>query len=135
MSAMSDYLELKILDLVFNATAYTAPTSLTLALFKTSPADDNTGTEVQAGDDANYVRQTITFGAAAAGQVANDAAVSFPAAAGGANYTVSHIGIYDQLNNLLWHGPLGTVGAPVTKNIAAGEVASFPIGSVVCSLD
>jgi hypothetical protein len=135
MSAISDYLELKLLDLVFNATAYTAPVTLTVALFKTDPNDDGSGTEVQAGDDANYARQAITFGAAAAGAVANDAEVNFPAAAGGANYNVSHFAIYDQLSNLLWKGPLGTVGAPVVKNIAAGEVLSFPIGSLVCTLD
>lgn len=134
MSALSDYLEGKLMDLVFNATAYAAPVTLTLALYKTDPTDANTGIEVAVGDDANYVRQAITFGAQAGGVVSNDAVVTFPSAASGASYTVSHIAIFDQLDNMLWHGPLGTPAAPVTKTMAFQESLSFPVGALACSL-
>lgn len=135
MSALSDYLENALLDAVFNAVAYTSPTSLTLALYTSDPTDANTGNEVSTGtDDSNYLRQTITFGAASGGTVTNDAAVTFPSAANGSNYTVTHIAIYDNSGNMIWHGPLGTPSAPISKTLAFQESLSFPIGAIACSL-
>ena len=59
MAGFTDYLEDKVLDHVFGGTAYTAPSTLYVALFTVSPGDDGTGgTEVSGGA---YARQTATF--------------------------------------------------------------------------
>jgi hypothetical protein len=77
MSAMSDYLELKVLDHVLGTTAYTMPTTVYVGLSTGSFADDNSGTELTGG---SYARQSIAFDAAASGTTDNTAAVDFPVA-------------------------------------------------------
>ena len=46
MSGFSDYLEDKVLDHVFGGNAYTAPTTLYVALYTVAPSDTGGGTEV-----------------------------------------------------------------------------------------
>ena len=58
MAAFSDYLENKVLGHVFGGTAYTAPTTLYVALYTVAPSDTGGGTEVSGG---GYARQTSTF--------------------------------------------------------------------------
>ena len=62
--AMSDYLENKLTDHVFSGTAYTAPTTIYIALFTSACSDSATGTEVSGG---SYARQAVTWAAASAG--------------------------------------------------------------------
>ena len=58
MGSFSDYLEAKLLDHVFGKTnAYTAPTTLYLALFTVTPSDSGGGTEASGG---GYSRLAIT---------------------------------------------------------------------------
>ena len=57
MSGFSDYLEDKVLDHVFGGNAYTAPTTLYVALYTVAPSDTGGGTEVSGG---GYARQTST---------------------------------------------------------------------------
>ena len=54
MAGFSDYLEDKVLDHVFGGTAYTAPTTLYVALYTVAPTDTGGGTEVSGGA---YARQ------------------------------------------------------------------------------
>ena len=49
MAAFSDYLENKVLGHVFGGTAYTAPTTLYVALYTVAPSDTGGGTEVSGG--------------------------------------------------------------------------------------
>ncbi len=53
MSAMSDYLELKVLDHVLGTTSYTMPSAVYLGLSTGSFGDDNSGTELTGN---NYSR-------------------------------------------------------------------------------
>ena len=64
MSAMSDYLELKVLDHVLGTTSYTMPSAVYLGLSTGSFGDDNSGTELTGN---NYSRKVITFASAASG--------------------------------------------------------------------
>lgn len=108
MSAMSDYLEPKVLDHTLGNTAYTQPTSLEIGLFTTAVGDDASGTEVTGG---GYARQTVTFNAAeqpstGLTQATNNGAVTFPTATGDYPSAVTHLGIFDESDNLLYHGAL-----------------------------
>ena len=58
MAGFSDYLEDKVLDHVFGGNAYTAPSTLYVALYTVAPTDTGGGTEVSGGA---YARQTATF--------------------------------------------------------------------------
>ena len=49
MAGFSDYLENKVLEHVFENSAYTAPSTLYAALFTVAPSDTGGGTEVSGG--------------------------------------------------------------------------------------
>ena len=49
MAGFSDYLEDKVLDRVFGGNAYTAPSTLYVALYTVAPTDTGGGTEVSGG--------------------------------------------------------------------------------------
>jgi len=125
--SFSNYLETKILDHVFGGTAYTAPSTLYVALFTADPGDGDSGTEVSGG---GYTRQTVTFTTTGA-TTSNDSAVEYATAT--ANYgTVSHIGIYDasSAGNLLAHASLTS-----SKTIETGDVFRIPAGDLDITLD
>ena len=58
MAGFSDYLEDKVLDHVFGGNAYTAPSTLYVALYTVAPTDTGGGTEVSGG---SYARQSGAF--------------------------------------------------------------------------
>ena len=127
--SFSNYLETKVLDHVFGGTAYTAPTTLYLALHTANPDEDNSGTEVTTTGTA-YVRKAVTFTTSGA-TTSNDAAVEFPTAT--ANYgTVTHCGVYDALTggNLLAYAALTS-----SKVIETGDVFRVPTGDLDITLD
>jgi len=135
--SFTQYTQKKVLDHLHGVLAYTAPTTLTLALFKTSPGEDGiSGTEVSSTvDDTAYARKTITFSATdlATGLSASSNAQSFAAVvygSGAAIYTVTHLGIYDQLGNMIYY-------APLVNNIAraSGKTLVFDIAAVTVALD
>lgn len=123
MSAMSDYLENKILDHVLGTTAYTAPSTVYIGLATASFADDNSGTELSGN---NYSRVSAAFDAAASGATDNTSAIEFAAATGSWG-TVSHFGVFDQSSggNLLIHGAFTT-----GKAIASGDVLKISAGDL-----
>lgn len=109
---LSDYAENKILDHSLGTTSWTMPTSIQIALYTTATDDTTGGTEVSGG---SYARQTVTFDSAASGATQNAADIVFPQAT--ANWgTVSHIALYDQLSNRIWHGAL-----TASKQIDSGD--------------
>jgi len=123
MSAMSDYLENKVLDHVLGTTAYTMPTTVYVGLSTGSFNDDNSGTELSG---SGYARQTATFNAAASGSADNSAAIDFPAATASWG-VISHFGLFDASTggNLLIHGALTqskTVDTGDILRIAAGDM-------------
>ena len=128
MSAMSDYLENKVLDHVLGTTAYTMPTTVYVGLATASFGDDNSGTELSGGA---YARQSIAFDAAASGTTDNTAAVDFPVAT--ANWgTISNYGLFDASSggNLLIHGAFTS-----SKVIASGDILKVASGSLTISAD
>ena len=126
MSAFSNYLENKVLLHVFGATAYTAPTTLYLALYTVAPDDTGGGTEVSG---TSYARQTIAF-TVVSDTASNTSAVEFPTA-GSTWGTVVAVGIFDNLTsgNLLAYGNLTS-----SKTIASGDVFRVPAGDLDITL-
>lgn len=52
MSALTDYLENKLVDHIFRASSYTKPSVLAVALFTSAPGEAGGGTEVTGGSYA-----------------------------------------------------------------------------------
>lgn len=128
MSAMSDYLENKVLDHILATTSYTAPATVYVGLSTGSFGDDNSGTELSG---SGYARVAASFGAAASGTASNDAAIEFSAASGDWG-TVSHFGIFDAstTGNLLIHGSF-----TASKVIATGDILKIATGDMDISAD
>lgn len=127
MSAASDYLENALLDHVLKNTAYTQPTNLYVGLYTSSPADDDSGTEVSGG---SYARQTASFAAASGGSCSTDATITFPAAT--ANWgTITHVSIHDasSAGNLLFHGAVTS-----SKTIESGDTFQISSGNLTITL-
>lgn len=144
MAALSDFWENEILDHLFRARAYTAPTNLHVALFTAAPADAGGGTEVTGG---SYARVQVASGfanwlgtggettdvdsAGTGGATENRNAITFPAPT--ANWgQVTHFGIFDAATsgNLLLHGALTT---PKTIN-DSDPAPSFAAGDLDITL-
>jgi hypothetical protein len=125
--SFSNYLENKVLLHVFGATAYTAPSTLYVALFTSDPGETGSGTEVSGG---SYARQTIAF-TVTGNQASNTSAVEFPTATGSWG-TITYAAVYDALSggNLLAYGALTT-----SKTIASGDVLRIPAGDFDINLD
>jgi len=126
--SFSNYLETKVLDHVFGGTAYTAPSTLYLALFTAvSDGEAGTVTEVSGG---GYVRQSVAF-TTSGNTTSNTGAVEYPTAT--ANYgTVTHVGIYDASSsgNLMAYASLSS-----SKTIETGDVFRVPAGDLDITLD
>jgi hypothetical protein len=144
MSAMTDYLENKLIDHLFRATSYTAPATLYVGLLTATPSDTGGGTEVSGG---SYARVAVTSGTTAwngthgnttgassgtDGTTENAATITFPTPT--ANWGVAtHFGIYDASSggNLLIWSALTT-----SKTINNGDAApSFAAGALSFQID
>ena len=123
MSALSDYAENKVLDVLGANATFTAPSNVYLGLSTGSLGDDDSGTELTGN---NYSRVSVSFGAASSGTMSNDAAIEFAAATGSWG-SVSHWGLYDASasGNLLVHGSFTTA-----KTIASGDVLKIATGDL-----
>lgn len=128
---ITDFLEGKILNHIFNKTAYTAPSTFYLALFTTSPTESTTGVEVSAGGYPS-TRNTVTWGSVSGSSISNTNAITYTAS--GNWGTVLAMAVVDAATlgsgNQLWYGPLTT---PRTVN--NGDTFTFGIGSIIISLD
>ena len=123
MSAMSDYLEEKLLNHVLRNTAFTPPSTVYVGLSTGSFGDDNSGTELSGN---GYARQSIAFDAASGGVSDNTSNVDFPAATGSQG-TITHFGLFDASSggNLLIHGAF-TAG----KTVATGDILRIAAGEL-----
>lgn len=134
MSQMSDFLENKLIDHIFRATAYTAPTTIWVSLHTANPTDTG-GSEVTTVS-TGYARASLaasvsnwsstngaTTGASSGtgGSTSNKAAITFgtPTATWG---TVTHFALWDasSAGNMLVYGAL-----TVSKTINQGDTVSF----------
>jgi hypothetical protein len=131
MSALSNYLENKLIDHVLRNTAYTMPTTVYVALYTAAPSDAGGGTEVTGGSYARALvgpstsawtaTQGGTAGASSGtgGQSANAADIPFPLPT--ANWgVVTHFGIFDAVtsgNLLMW------AALAASKTVNSGDAA------------
>jgi len=129
MAGFSDYLEDKVLDHVFGGNAYTAPSTLYVALYTVAPTDTGGGTEVSGG---SYARQSGAFSVSGTNPTtaSNTAAIEYPTAT--ADYgTVVAVGIFDASSsgNLLAYANLTT-----SKVVSTGDVFRFNTGDLDVTL-
>lgn len=129
MSGFSDYLEDKVLEHVFGGNAFTAPSTLYVALYTVAPSDTGGGTEVSGGA---YARQTATFTVSGTNPTtaSNTAAIEYPTAT--ADYgTVVAVGILDASSsgNLLAYSTLDS-----SKVVSSGDVFRFNAGDLDITL-
>ncbi len=107
MSALSNYLEDALINLVLRNIPYTSPgTGIYVAVFTGDPLEDASGPEVSGN---GYARVQVTaWDAPSNGVTQNTGAISFPAASGGAWGTITYAAIFDALTvgNMLFYGPL-----------------------------
>lgn len=128
MSAISDYLENKLIDHVLRGVTYTRPSKVYAALYKTNPTDADTGTEVSGG---SYARQEVTFSAPVDGETSNASDILFPEATSDWG-DITHFGIRDALTggNLLFHDKV-----TVNKVITSGDQLILKTGEIQVKLD
>jgi hypothetical protein len=123
--SISDYLELQILDAVFNNDVGDLPVAAVYVKLHTGdPGEAGTGNAATETD-----RIQATFGAAASGAVANDADVEWTNVAGSETY--SHVSLWDASTsgNCLWTGALTS---PVA--VVAGNDFTIPTGDLDVTL-
>lgn len=123
MSAMSNYLELEILDHVLGTGAYTHPSTVYLGLSVASMAEDASGTELSG---SAYARQSMAFAAASSGSAATNATITFPTATGSWG-TVAYWSIWDASSsgNMLIHGAF-----TASKAIGTGDILRVNSGDL-----
>lgn len=120
----SNYLDNKILNLIFNGTAYTPPATLYCALFTAAPSSSGGGTEVSGGSYARVAvtANTTNFPATSSQTINNATAIVFPTAT--ANWgTIVWAAWFDASSggNMLYAGPLAA-----SKVVNSGDTFSFP---------
>lgn len=129
MAEMSDYLEVKLLNLTLNGTAFTAVNNPYVSLHTADPTDAGTGTEVSGG---SYARTASSFATASgtSGLVASDADITFPTATGTWG-VVGWIGLWDASTggNMLYHTALDA-----TKTVDAGDIFKITTGNLTVAL-
>lgn len=136
MSAMSDWLENALIDLIFRNQAITLPANLFIGLLTAAPSDAGGGTEVTGG---SYARVSVarslanwagtqsagstTASTGTGGQTSNNNTITFPAPTASWG-TVTHLGIYDATTggNLLFWMPLSA--SKVINNGDQGPIIS-----------
>lgn len=135
MSALSDFLENKLVDQLFRGQSAPTTSTLYVGLLTAAPSDSGGGTEVSGN---NYARVAVssslsnwsgtqsagstTASSGTSGRTSNNNTISFPEPSAGWG-VVTHFGIYDAASagNLLFYGSL-----TVTKTINQGDTVSFP---------
>jgi hypothetical protein len=127
--SFSNYLETELLDHVFAGNAYTAPSTLYLALHTANPDEDGSGTEVSTSGTA-YARQSASF--TVSGNTATTSAAIEYSTATASFGTVSHVGIWDASTggNLIAYAALTS-----SKTIETGDVFRVPAGDLDITLD
>ncbi len=120
-----------MLGWMFTTDSVTRPTTWYIALHTGDPGSDGSSNEVDTGDDADYVRQSVTYGSAASKQCLNDAAVSWTVNSGSAGFTVTHASVWTASTGgtCLMTGELGAA-----RDMVALAVETFAIGEIVAGL-
>jgi len=124
MSAMSDYLENKVLDHILATTAFTKPSAVYLGLSIASMGDNAGGTELSGN---GYARVSIAFDAASGGTTDNTAVVDFPSCTGSNWGAVAYWSLWDASTggNMLLHGAFTSA-----KTIEVNDVLRVDAGDL-----
>ena len=130
MAGFSDYLEDKVLNHVFGGTAYTAPSTLYVALYTAAPSDTGGGTEVSGGSYARKSMPDMTVSGTSPTTATNGAAVEFVTETGSWG-TVSHVGVFDALTS---GNLLGWAALTASKTVSSGDVFRFDAGDLDITL-
>ena len=129
MADMSDFLEVTLLNLSLNGTAWAGMNNPYISLHTADPTDAGTGTEVTGG---SYARVASSFGVASgtSGALASNADATFPTATAGWG-TVGWIGIWDAVSggNMLYHSALDAA-----KTIDSGDIFKIVTGNLTVTL-
>lgn len=135
----TNYLDQKLVELVFGDTAYTIPATLYVGLSTTTPTQ--AGASFTEPSGSGYARVAVTNSTTnfvAAGtqpstgyEVENGTAITFPAATGSWG-TVTYFGIFDASTsgNLLAFGAL-----TASQTISSGDTASFAADALTITLN
>lgn len=119
MAGLSDYAEPKILDVLFNNTAFGSVANVYMKLHTGDPGDDGT-----ANAATETTRKEVTFAAASGGTIASDAQVQWTSVAASEDYT--HFSLWDASSggNCLFTGTItaNAVTAGDTFTIASGDI-------------
>jgi len=123
---LTDTIENQLLDALVGTASYSVTTPIKLALVTANGSDSSAGTEVTGG---SYARQTIAFGSASSGQIANSSVINFT---GMPTCTVVGIELYDSAGTpkRLAYGALAA-----SKSVTSGDTVQFAASSVTFSLD
>lgn len=126
MSAASNYLENKIVNLILRGQAFAAPTNIFVSLHKSNPNETGAG-EVTTSDWPAYVRMDSSQGgtlenawsAPSDGVSKNQHQLLFPVYNGTGSLTITHFGLFDSAT-----GGNGLVFAPLdtARTIQTGDV-------------
>jgi hypothetical protein len=129
---LSNAYRAKWVDSTLRAVAFSAPSTVYIALFTADPtADCITGNEVQTGSHAWYARQSMAFAAQGTpGITSNSAAVTF-AVVTGTDTTATHYALFDASTSgtMISYGALSS-----SKTYSAGDVPSFLAGQLAITL-
>lgn len=138
MSAASNYLETKLLNHTLRNTAFTQPSGLYLALFKSTVDAATTLANLEAGiltDEVStsgtfYGRKAVTFGTTSTNTASTDQPVTFDAATASWG-TISHIAVMDAATSgqVLFYGAVTT-----SKTIDTGDTFQVSAGNLTISL-
>ena len=140
MSKLSNYLEQKLLDHLYNEVTLAVPTTIYVALYTTDPTDADTGTEVSGGSYARVLVNQNGGGSPAwdlavvdgiGYKVDNANDITFPTATA-AWGTVTHVGIHDHATagNLLHHTILDS-----SQVVGDGGIFKFLAGALELRLE
>lgn len=125
MAAISAYALPKILNVLFNNTAFGAVANTYVKLHTGAP-----GTAGTANAATHTTRVEATWAAASVGTITTDAAVIFTSMA--ANETITHFSVWDNLTagNHLWYGAL-----TASRAVLIGDTLTFATGDIDLTLD
>ena len=135
-SGKSDYLEAKLLNLLFGSVAYSIPGTYYFSLFTSAPNDTGGGTEVNTSG-TGYARVSVTNNVTnfptitAPASMTNGTAVNFPISTAAWGSVVA-FGIHDAATagNLLFWGDLTTA-----RSVLTGDTPRFAAGALVITED
>lgn len=124
MAGFSDYAEPKILDVLFNNTAFGSVANVYVKLHTGDPGDAGTSNAA-----TETTRKEATFAAASGGTITTDAAITWTNVAGSEDFT--HFSLWDHLTagNCLFTGT-------ITANaVTAGDTFTIATGDLDLTLD